>query len=687
MSELAYKEVLNSFADAVIASDQHDRIVYINRSGERLLGWTQQELAGRPLTMIMPERFRAAHHAGFERFVRTHVAKIVGKPVRVPVQRKDGTEVEIELTLTAFQHDGNDLIVASIRDLRERIELEQQIRTNRRVSAQYEVMRALVDAESLEEAAPKVLEAVGATLEWDVGAVWMYDEASDALRCIASWSARPERFEPFLKQTHEMTMARAAGLPGRTWERAQPQWINDVGVETNFLRLDAAVQTGLRGAFAIPILVDSRVLGVAEFFSTDPRAPDEELLRTGAAVGAYIGQFVHRTRVDEELHRSDERFRLLLDRVQDYAIIMLDADGNVLSWNDGAQRLYGYAAKDILGRPFSVFFPEMDVAAEAPARALQTAAREGRFEADGWRTRKDGSSYWANISLTALYDQHGVLRGFGNVTRDATERRKAEEEREQLLADLQEALHARDEFLSIASHELKTPLTSVKLSVEALERHASRPESIADSTRLDRIRRQIDRVNKLVSSLLDISRITANRLDFVLEDVDLGAVVQDSLSQFKDDLNRARCALRLRADTAIIGRWDRVRLDQMVANLLSNAIKYGAGRPIEIDLQKSGTVARLSVRDYGIGISKEDQKRIFARFERAVPVKHYGGFGLGLWITRQIVEGMGGTVSVHSDVGDGSTFTVDLPLSGPPAAIDASAAPTPVAPQDQPLKQ
>ncbi|WP_073568033.1 PAS domain-containing sensor histidine kinase [Archangium sp. Cb G35] len=373
-------------------------------------------------------------------------------------------------------------------------------------------------------------------------------------------------------------------------------------------------------------------------------------------------------RVARALRESEERFRMLLAGVKDFAIFMLDAGGRVETWNLGAERLYGHSAEEIVGQHVSELYTEEARRAGSVEEDLSTASLHGRQESECERVRKDGSRYWAHVVTTALRDSDGRLRGFAKVTRDVTDKRKAEEERERLLQELKEAVAARDEFLSIASHELKTPLTSVKLNLRALEH---RTEVAAGKTegeggrKLVRIHGQIDRLAKLVNSLLDVSRITANRLDFHLEEVDLGEVLQDVLGQFKEELDRAGCSLHLRTDTGVIGKWDRLRVDQVVSNLLSNAIKYGPGRPVEVDLQRLGKSARLVVRDHGIGISAQDQERIFQRFERAVSIQHYGGFGLGLWISRQIVDNLGGSIAVHSEPGLGSTFIVELPLSGP----------------------
>jgi signal transduction histidine kinase/CHASE1-domain containing sensor protein len=224
----------------------------------------------------------------------------------------------------------------------------------------------------------------------------------------------------------------------------------------------------------------------------------------------------------------------------------------------------------------------------------------------------------------------------------------------------QEAVAARDDFLSIASHELKTPLTSLVLLAGSLRAAARRGQLESAAVKSEAIRRNVDRLSRLVANLLDISRIGAGRLDVELEEVDLGEVAQEVTTRFEDEARRSGCTLRIRVAEPVRGRWDRMRLDQVVTNLVSNAIKYGPGKPVEISVEADGDLAILSVRDHGIGIPEADQRRIFHRFERAVSRRNYGGFGLGLWIVRQIVEALGGAVRVESAPGEGSTFTVQL---------------------------
>ncbi|HEY3352797.1 MAG TPA: ATP-binding protein [Polyangia bacterium] len=251
------------------------------------------------------------------------------------------------------------------------------------------------------------------------------------------------------------------------------------------------------------------------------------------------------------------------------------------------------------------------------------------------------------------------------------------DERSRLYREAQDAVRARDEFLSIAAHELRTPLMALTLPIQTLQRLADRgAESLASSLVMPSLRivdRQARRLTKLVNSLLDVSRITAGRLTLEVDEVDLADVTRGIVDELHEELVRAGCPIELRAAAPVVGRWDRLRLEQVVTNLVSNAIKFGAGRPIEIAVEGTGGEASLTVRDHGIGIPPDDLSRIFERFERAVSMSHYAGFGLGLWIVRQVVQASGGTVQVTSSPAEGSVFTVTLPRGGPAAAAAAAA--------------
>jgi PAS domain S-box-containing protein len=658
--------------------------------------------------------------------------------------------------------------------------------------------------------------------------------------------------------------------------------------------------------------------------------------------------------------RAAEEFKLLVNGVLDCSIIMLDPEGRVASWNEGARRIKGYTAEEVLGKHFAIFYPQDEVDAGIPQAVLEATLRDGRMEREGWRVRRDGSMFWANVAVSVIRDDSGRLHGFGKVTRDLTERRRAElalsdrvahtsamigsaldciismdasgrivefnpaaevtfgypredaigqdmasliiperlrsrhraalatyletgqgpilgqrielpglrkdgteitceltivrlpgttpplftgflrdvteqrasearrdfldratlalassldlsttlqqaarvavpdmadwclvdavgddtrltqvaaahvdpskqdlarqlarslalqpglghgamhvfltgkpelhpeitdvkwaakllgteypelvrqlgvysficvpirfrgrtfgvvsllraspprrytavdlefaEELAQrlamaidnarLYAQAQEAIRARDEFLQIASHELKTPLTPLQLQLDILARALAKAglqnEVLTD--KLMMATRQAVRLNRLVESLLDVSRITAGRIVLELEAFDLSDLVRDLVARFGAEARAAGSELTMQADDQIRGRWDRLRIEQTITNLLANAIKYGQGKPIEVDVHATDGFARLSVTDHGIGIDKDALGRIFGRFERAVSLRHFGGLGLGLFIARQFAEAHGGSIVAHSKPGSGSTFTVVLPV-------------------------
>lgn len=283
---------------------------------------------------------------------------------------------------------------------------------------------------------------------------------------------------------------------------------------------------------------------------------------------------------------------------------------------------------------------------------------------------EDGTYRWFISRALPLKDAEGrIVKWFGTCT-DIDDEKLRDQERERLLEDLRQAVRIRDEFLSIAGHELRTPLTALQLQMQSLRRQIEKDGASAAPARavdkLDKAIGHIGRLGSLVSQLLDVSRITSGKLVLDIEDVDVMALIAEVVERFQEQLSRVGCELSIRGPARLVGRWDRIRLDQVLTNLLANAIKYGPGKPIEIAVAEAPPDrAVISVRDYGIGIAAEDKARIFGRFERAVSERHYGGLGLGLWISRQIVETLGGSIAFESAPSVGTTFVVDLPVARP----------------------
>jgi signal transduction histidine kinase len=265
----------------------------------------------------------------------------------------------------------------------------------------------------------------------------------------------------------------------------------------------------------------------------------------------------------------------------------------------------------------------------------------------------------------------GVVTGVLTFAVDVTAQVQSRRRLESIAGELRQAVDARDQFLSVASHELKTPLTALRLQVQSMQRSVARtpdaqfsPEQLR--ARFDAADRQVQRLVELIDTLLDVSRLQGAPLQLDVTELDLTALVADVVDRARPTAAANSSPLTLAAPPRLVGRFDGSRIDQIVTNLLSNAVKYGRGKPIGVELAiehaAPGPRVRVTVSDEGIGVAPEDHARIFGRFERAVSRTHYGGLGLGLWISRQIAESLGGTLDVQSELGKGARFTLSLPL-------------------------
>jgi PAS domain S-box-containing protein len=362
----------------------------------------------------------------------------------------------------------------------------------------------------------------------------------------------------------------------------------------------------------------------------------------------------------EQLRRSEERLRLLIESVKGYAIVMLDVEGRVATWNAGAEALSGYQTDEALGRHFSLFLPEEDVASGKCERQLEDARLNGRVEDEGWRVRKDGSRFRAHVILSAMKDDQGQLLGYGQVTRDLTESLAAEQSRLRL-AQADEAVRVRNEFLSIASHELRTPLTPLSMYLQTVEREL-KSQQVVDATVVSKARRQVLRLGRLIDELLDFSRIQEGRLALERREVDLSLLVREVADDFRAVSPSHEIVVAQPGPVRVDA--DRSRLEQVLVNLLQNAVKYSpAGGRIEVRVAVDGSEAAVTVSDSGIGIPEDDQAKLFQRFFRAgnAASRHFGGLGLGLFLSHEIVVRHGGRFEVRSEPGRGSAFTFRLP--------------------------
>ena len=367
-----------------------------------------------------------------------------------------------------------------------------------------------------------------------------------------------------------------------------------------------------------------------------------------------------------------DQFALLVSNVIDYAIFMLDPTGCIVTWNEGAQRIKGYSANDIVGRHFSVFYPPEQVAAGKPDWELEVARREGRYEEDGWRVRKDGSRFWASVVITALRDETGRLRGFGKVTRDLTERHIAELEREaarereaeqlRLHADrMAELERTKTEFLNLASHELRGPLAVVR-GYNSMFQDGSIPG--ADVPKVARlIEAKLAQVDLLVEQMLETARLEYGDLVLHVTAFDLAALAGEQIETFRPLAANHTVVVDAPAEPVMVEA-DRSRIGTVIANLVDNAIKYSpSGGEVRCTVGRRDGRAFAEVTDQGVGIAAEHMERLFTRFGR-LPTEDnvsIAGTGLGLFLCREIAIRHGGELTAESQPALGSRFSLTLP--------------------------
>ncbi|MBB5442315.1 MULTISPECIES: PAS domain-containing sensor histidine kinase [unclassified Paraburkholderia] len=382
----------------------------------------------------------------------------------------------------------------------------------------------------------------------------------------------------------------------------------------------------------------------------------------------------------EALRQSEERFRLLVDSVKDYAIFMLDPQGFVVSWNSGAARIKGYTHDEIVGRHFSQFYVPEEAAAGKPARELAIARQIGAVEDEGWRMRKDGSTFWANVIITAVYDESRRLRGFAKVTRDLTERRRREE--------LERSGERMREFLATLAHELRNPLAPVRNAVGTMQMETDLSPVVARAR--DLIDRQVTHLTRLVDDLLDIGRIMSDKVELRIARVDLAELVARAIEAARPftDSREQRVVAHV-PDAPVMIRGDMTRLVQVLQNLLHNASKFSPnGSAIEMQGRVDFRMAVLEVRDPGCGIPVRSLDKIFELFAQEKEGQSFGegGLGIGLTLCKSLVEMHGGSIVASSEgLGLGSTFTLSLPLAS--AQSDTAESGTiDAAPHVQPLR-
>jgi PAS domain S-box-containing protein len=376
-----------------------------------------------------------------------------------------------------------------------------------------------------------------------------------------------------------------------------------------------------------------------------------------------------RKEYEEHLRQSEERYRSLVEQVIDYGIFMLDEKGRIISWNEGARRIKGYTAQEVIGKYFSIFYTEEDILNGKPANELSVARREGKYEEEGWRLRKDGSLFWANIVITAIYSNNNSLIGFSKVTRDLTERKEAEKalrdsyERYRLLTDelkttnfeLSYTNEELEQFTSIVSHDLQEPIRTIKSFLLLIDMKLDAAQDANLKTYIGKAVKAANRMRELIQNLLQYSQFSKGEI--AIESIEVNELVDAALQNVKSSMDATNAQVVVENEVGVV-YGDRVQLIQLIQNLISNALKFTESplAKIKVTCNYEKDHIKFAISDNGIGIPKSDLPKVFDIFRRLHTKKDYPGTGIGLAICKKIVERHGGQIWPESEPGKGTTF-------------------------------
>lgn len=625
-NEKWFSTTLASIGDAVIATDMNGTVTFMNSVAEFLTGWSQAEAAGKSMDLVFDIVNRDTRRP-VENPVKKvfREGKVVGLADHTLLLSRAGKEFDIEDSAAPILTDTGEGfgVVLVFRDITDKKVKEEETRH------QKELLQLIL--ESLAE---------GVVVANSNGEFLLFNAAAEKVLGIGATNTAPDQWSDQYGAylTDGVTLCPPNELPLVRAMRGES--------------VDAA-ELFIRSA-KVP---DGRLISV----TGRPLRGEDSALRGGVVV---LRDITLQKRAQEALRESEERFRLLVSEVTDYAILMLDPEGRIVSWNAGAERIKGYSSQEIIGQHFSRFYPTEDVERDKPAHELKVAGEQGRLEDEGWRVRKDGSRFWANVVITALRDGMGRLRGFAKVTRDSTEQKRAQQLLLHAKEEAERASKFKDQFLSTMSHELRTPLNAVLGFSDLLADERYGPLN-------DRQRRYVNHIHtggkhllKLISDILDLSKIEAGRMELTPEDVAVASACAEVLSALQPLADKKSQTLLQQIEPSLHVRADATRFKQILLNLIGNAIKFTPeGGRVELAAHRAGEQVSVEVRDNGPGVPLQDQQRIFEAFYRRTQSgAAIEGTGLGLAITVRLVELHGSKLEIDSKPGEGTCFHFSMPL-------------------------
>ena len=628
-SEARKTAILETSLDAIVSVDHKGIVREWNSAAERIFGYRREHALGQRLeSLIVPPHLTEKYLPGLADYLMTGAASLIGRPVEVMARRENGEQFPIELALTQIPSSTPPFFTAFIRDITDRRKAEEALRRS-------ETRKAAV----LETALDAIIsiDQEGKIIEWNPAAERIFGYSRE----LALGRDLTELIVP--KSNHEL---HRKGL-------------------ARFLQTGRGRMLGSRSE-----VMALRANG-AEFpvELTITKIPGEGPL----VFTTFVRDITERRRTEEALRKSEERFRLLVEGVEDYAIYMLDTHGRITTWNAGAERIMGYRGQEIIGRRFHRFYSTDDVERKKPDQALAVATAEGHFQDERWQVRKDGTQYWASFVITALRDETGKLTGFATIARDITKRKHAEDEIRRLNAELEHRVQERTAELQAAyqemeafsysiSHDLRAPLIHIAGFVEMLRSDLGPSLDEKSSRHLQTICDSTESMGRMIADLLTFSRIgraEMHKVRFSLTDT-----IKDVRRDLQAQTQNRKVTWAIPELPEVYG--DPFMLRQALFNLLANALKFTRQREearIEVTASTTDREHIFAVRDNGAGFDMKYASKLFGVFQRLHSANEFEGTGIGLANVRRIIARHGGRTWAEGEVNAGATFYFSLPIA------------------------
>jgi PAS domain S-box-containing protein len=531
------------------------------------------------------------------------------------------------------------------------IDVTEKERSEHRIAAQLAITRLLAEPRPRADLTGALLETTCGVSNYDFGAIWEVQNDTDEMTCVRTWSRSQSTVAEFAAVTGGSRFRKGVGLPGRVWESNQPLWISDLRTADNFPRSHAAVHDGLHSAFAFPITAGNRVLGVIEFFSSQCRLPDQEFMTMMASIGIQLGEFRERT----ESEHARNKLAAIVESSDD-AIVSKDLNGVVTSWNNAAERIFGYKPQEIVGKPITTIIPpELQDDETEILRRIRAGERIEHFQTV--RMTKAGERIHVSLTISPVKDKDGKIVGAAKIARDITRQK-----------NIEAALHTSERLASVGrlaatvAHEINNPLEAITNFIYL----AKQQSDLAEKTRgyLTSADLELQRVAHLAQQTLGFYRDNTEPVPLLVKQV-----VEDVLAIYERKFRYKRLVVQQEVDPDLMAHTLQGELKQILSNLVANAIDASSDQGKIIiraraanDYRIGRPGIRIIVADTGSGVPDNNKPKIFTPF---FTTKKEIGTGLGLWITRDLLEKKGGHIRFRSRISEpsGTVMSVYLPTT------------------------